>query len=254
MTKVSENNFSYYERNSQLVWKNRFTWTGLYGTEKAWSISIEKFFKENSHIYDPNIKSSSDFQKWTFSIASRYVEWCSNNYEVSLSDDEKADLRNFFVGALGEYFFINILNEFKKFVINKKWVSFNCSTPLLPSTPDFGIDGTCITSYDDKQVSAAIQVKFWHEYSSFKITMSIAQKAYGQAVLDGIIEPTEYKNIVICWLGTDKKVSRYLKENKKLMAHIVFFDGKVLDDNINNKDCYFWKTRLPIIMDWINKI
>ena len=59
-----------------------------------------------------------------------------------------------------------------------------------------------------------------------------------------LINQNDNKNIVICWLGNTKKVSKYLTLNDKLYEHIIFIDMHVLDNCINDNMPNFWDTFL----------
>ena len=65
---------------------------------------------------------------------------------------------------------------------------------------------------------------------------------FADAVCNNFIDITESNNIVVCWLGDTRKVSRFLKENRKLYKHIVFIDMEALDNSVNKSNPFFWKT------------
>ena len=88
--------------------------------------------------------------------------------------------------------------------------------PRLLKEQDFGIDLTGMLSYNNKYYPVALQVKFWNPMTDNPITNEIAQKAHSDAICNNFINQNDNKNIVICWLGNTKKVSKYLTLNDKL--------------------------------------
>ena len=116
--------------------------------------------------------------------------------------------------------------------------------PRLLKEQDFGIDLTGMLSYNNKYYPVALQVKFWNPMINNPITNEIAQKAHSDAICNNFINQNDNKNIVICWLGNTKKVSKYLTLNDKLYEHIIFIDMHVLDNCINDNMPNFWDTFL----------
>lgn len=249
-----------YISNPNKVWNDRFVWRkdGDYPQNE---ISITNFVKETGLIYLrdlDNIKNSRDFYNRMSSVANEYVIWCirKRNRYVNY----KTELNNFFKGAIGEYFFTILLQNIKTFYIKQdnnvlQRYAFEYVAPMLNVYDDFGVDLTGIvysgennnTSYD-----CVFQVKFWNPDIYEPLTNSIANNAYASGVVNGYIDPNQSKNVVICWLGTDNKVSKWLKRNKNMYKHMVFIDNTVLDQCINNKMPHFWNILFESIQNIAN--
>lgn len=227
------------------VWKYRFTWNDVDGLNPQNAVSIVKFVKE-TNVFDtyaiPN--NSNDFYKYICKISNYYADWTCT--KVSYTDEEKHCIKDFFKGAIGEYFFmtlfektvcLEILDEHTK---RLKRYDFDNIAPRLIDELDYGVDLTGMVSHDNVYYNCAIQVKFWNPESYYNITTAIAQSAHSDAIDNNFIKQEDNKNIIICWLGTPKNISLYLKRNAKLYRHLLFVDNTVLDRVVNNKIPQFW--------------
>lgn len=243
---MNEERYNRYLVDKEFTWKSRFIWNGLEGDMPKNSIGIATFEKETKLFRRMAVcKNTNEFYKQVDTIAKGYVKWVDSkgNYD----EDEKTDLINFFKGSIGEYFFSLLLDNVKCMDIRNQKSNkiqrfdFNKICPLLPGEDDYGIDLTGkVSDKDGNYYDVAIQVKFWNPNNDRVITNAIAAGAYTDAVLNKFIDADENSNIVICWLGNTKKVSKWLKNNKKLYKHILFVDNGVLDYCINNKMPQFW--------------
>lgn len=237
--------FNDYISNYNQTWLIRFTWNGLFNDSPQNAISIIKFAKE-TNIFDniPTFKNVKDFYKYIKKTANEYVSWCKT--KDIYTDDECKDLNNFFTGALGEFFFTVFMQNVKTLLIknintNKlERFDFDYVCPRLVNEIDYGVDLTGMVSRNNSWYNCAIQVKFWNPFTDNMITNTIVSGVDSDACRNHFINPEDNYNIFICWLGTDKNVSRYLKANKLLYKHLVFIDMDVLNINVNNKLPQFW--------------
>ena len=247
---LTEYYYDLYSNNKKSVWKKRLTWNGLYGDAPQNAINIIKYLKESKTDFLVKLSETrnvKDLRKIVEKESIQYVKW-SLSIEPHYSDVEQVKIKDFFIGAIGEVFFICLLSTIGNLRIGNKAVYFNKVAPLTLDN-DNGVDGTCIYSVDDKEVSCALQIKFWNPYIDNQITMQIAQGVHSEALNIDAIDNNENKNIIICWLGTDKNVSRYLKSNEKLWQRLIFIDMNTLDRNINDQVPFFWREKLPDFLE-----
>lgn len=238
--------FEQYCANKEAIWFDRFVWKGLFGDMPKYSISIVNFAKDNGFEkidFDANVNS---LKKSIDKLADKYINWVKIK-DSSYSEEEYLDMRNFFIGAIGEFFFENLLMNVK--CINARNLSdnkigryiFDYVAPRLKGEYDYGVDLTGVLSYGMNSVNCAIQVKFWNPYNEgIELTNKMVQSVHSDAICNNFIDNKESNNIVICWLGNTKQISKYLKANKSLYRHIVFIDSDALDNSINNQNIIFW--------------
>lgn len=235
-----EDRYKIFKENETKTWESKFVWGGLYGNAPKPSIGIAKFNAKTHLLSEFNgIISTSAFYKKAQSIASKYIKWVKGEDDI-YTDMEYADMYNFFIGSMGEFFFTYVLDDVKCFYLSNGGSAirydFNYVAPLLIGEKDFGIDLTGVVN--DK--NCVIQVKYWNPYSDAMLTTDILQKAYAEGVLNEHIIPNEKENVVICWLGDDSKISSHLRDNTKLKDHIIFIDRKALAKNVDNRNTTFW--------------
>jgi len=238
--------YEYYLDNFKKVWKDRLTWKGLYGDMPKYSTNIAKYLGSLSDEFWEKLSSVKNVTKFRYIIekqTSDYIAWVKQ-IEPTYSGAEDEDMKNFFLGCFGELFFICLLTNINSIVINEQMYHFTNVAPLTQD-PDFGVDGTCTYSVGSKEVECAIQSKFWNPFAGTTLTMKTTQGVFSQAVVDGIIDPAENKNILFCWLSSDNEVSSYLKANKSFYKKLVFIDMPVLNKTINHQVPFFWRETLP---------
>ena len=229
-----------YKENFKSIWKNRFLWKGLNGNETFGTINILRFLET---VEFSEWKDIDSFYKWVIDSAAKYQVWCSGRKQLSVKESDS--LRNHFIGALGEFFFVNALSFGRKFAINKTLYSFD-DVSLISDVEDFGIDACCRLSFGNETENAVIQIKFWNPFSKEKVSAELVLKAYSQGDLEDFIEPKiQKKPIIICWLGNEKSVSIYLKQYEKLYKKVLIIDKKELQKNLDNLDNIFWSEKLP---------
>lgn len=243
---LMQQRFANYANNIKDNWLDRFTWKGLYGDTPKNSISIVNFAKQTNAFENiEDFYNANDFHRIVVKLSKLYIKWIQAK-DNSYSDEELINLKNFFLGAIGEYFFMILLDTLKRFIITGKdgklqLFDFNYIAPRLKNELDYGVDLTGVISHGMSTSKCAIQVKFWDPNIDTPITNKIAQSIHSDAICNNFIDNNENDNIVICWLGDTKNVSKYLYANKALYKHIVFIDNKVLDDSINNQNIIFWQ-------------
>lgn len=237
--------YNTYINNYKQTWLARFTWNGLYGYTPKNKISIVNFQKQTNALDNINASNANELFKQTTNIANLYVNWCKT--KGNYNDEEITDLYNFFVGAIGEYFFNYLLNIVKCMLVPNlntgklERFDFDNICPRLIDEEDYGVDLTGMVTNEGKYYPCALQVKFWNPFSDTPFTNKIAQSVHSDAILNDFINSADKNNIIICWLGQTNNVSQYLKANQKLYKHIVFIDMKALDNSINNVMPNFWK-------------
>ena len=224
-------------------------WRGLNGKSMVNKVSILKFFSEVKPFDGITVKNTLGFYNKMTDIAEQYVRWALEvlHEEEDIDARLNRELRNFFVGYIGERFFLYFLQQEKSIYIKseKQIYTFDYVAPRIFDEQDFGVDLTGQATGNDGVVKdCAFQVKFWNPYiasGDTQMTNKIFSEIFADAVSNGIINPTEDKNIFVCWLGDASKVSEWARLNTKLYKHIVFIDRDVLKDNIDNKRPNFWE-------------
>lgn len=252
-----EQRYITFKNAERETWYNRFTWRGIYGDNNAaHAINIFRFFK-NTHKEETlrGIRNVSDFYKKTTSLANTYVEWCKE--KESHSAEEYADLWNFFVGSIGEFFFTYLFDQVKSVICvnDRKAIvyNFNFVSPLLNGEKDWGIDLTGKISDKHGDRNCVIQVKFWNPFANKTLQMDVMQKAFAEGVLNNYISPSEDKNVVICWLGDEEdSVSHFLRVNEPLENHVVLIGKKALNATINDRDGVFWDSIVNNLTNFSN--
>lgn len=232
------------ERYNQFIsnpsWFERFTWTGLFNNERRPDLNVINFLKEVKPFENININDVNKFWSLLNKTGEEYSKWCKN-IDVVLSDEKLYALKLFFIGCIGEYFFVTLFEKHNTLYINKKLYTFNYVCPRLCGESDYGVDLTGIVSpYSDKSIECALQVKFWNPYNNdAQMTYDILSRVYTDAIVNDFINKEETENVFVCWLNDDKQVSKALK-NSPIWKNIVFIDKKVLNNNINEKIPAFW--------------
>lgn len=227
--------------NGSNNWKNHFVWHGIYGESLFTKISIDKFSKSTGKLNVITFKNTLDFYKQMKNMACEYSDWCGS-VMPKLTNEELNNLKLFFIGTIGEYFFVNLFNHKNSLVVgekNKIYTFYNICPRLMEDT-DFGVDLTgTVSPSTGGSYDCAIQVKFWSPFANESIISNkIAQSVHSDAIENNMIDNKDDDNIFICWLGDMEHVSKWLSKNK-LSRHIVFINRKVLKQNIDG-DVEFW--------------
>lgn len=247
---TNKERYEYYVDNKKDVWKSKLTWKGMFGDMPKYSTNLIKFLSQcPTDFWEAlsNINNVNSFRNYIDKkVVPKYIEWVKS-VEPTYSNAENDDMRNFCIGGFGELFFNCLLSNINSLLVGNELYHFQniVPTPLKNHDHDFGIDATCSYSVGAKEKDCAIQIKFWNPFAGTHLNMSVVQGVFGQAVAEGLVDPEETKNIIVCWLSTDNEVSTYLKENTALYRHVVFIDAKTLNENINNQVPFFWRETLP---------
>lgn len=244
--KLMENRFNQYLNDYKNCWLDRFTWKGIFGDTPKHSISIVNFAKQTTFLDNiPIVSNVINFHKKINNLSDQYIKWVIS-IDNSYTQEELEDIKNFFLGAIGEYFFVFLLTENKRILIktatNSKLQNydFNYIAPRLKGEYDVGVDLTGVISYGQELHNCALQVKFWNPFIDTPITNKIIQGIHSDAICNNFIDNNENNNIIVCWLGNTQNVSKYLIANKLLYKHIIFIDNNALDNSINYQNKLFW--------------
>lgn len=234
--------YNNFVENEVATWKNRFTWMGTDGRTPKHTTTIIKFLNETNSIDAiATITNTNDLYKGFADLAEKYVEWVQskgNNYSKTACND----MRNFFIGALGEFFFVELMNEVRCLYIpipssnEFKRYDFHFVSPSLSADRDFGIDLTGIAN----DVPVVMQVKFWNPFGKTKLPMEVFQKADSEGTRNEYIKQTDDNNIFLCWLGSEESGLNPIKGNKVYKNKIVVIGRNTLDFSINNTNKIFW--------------
>jgi len=229
-----------YKNDEMNVWLHRFTWGGLDGLSPKVTTNIFRFFNETNVLHNVEHCNTTD-ELWTSvsNLANDYVKWVctkTNGY----SQKEQDNMRDFFVGAIGEYFFVHLFEFAKSLDIPVDDVytrfDFNYVSPTLPNEDDYGIDVTGIVN----DVPCVLQVKFWNPYGTKNVDMEIFQKAFADGVMNDIISKDHKHNVILCWLGVEEKGLANILRNKPYKDKVLAIGLKTLSVAVNNRYQIFW--------------
>lgn len=228
--------------NEVATWKTRFTWMGTDGRTPKYTTTISRFLCETDAIESiaTTIDVNTLYQKLD-GLAERYIAWVQskgNNY----SKKACTDMRNFFIGAIGEFFFVELLNEVRCLYIHTpssneyKRYDFHYVSPSLSDDRDFGVDLTGVAN----DVPVVMQVKFWNPFGKTKLPIEVFQKADSEGTRNGYINMSDDNNIFLCWLGSEESGIYPIKGNKVYKNKIVVVGRNTLELSINNTNKIFW--------------
>lgn len=254
-------NYKNYIADYKKYWTERFTWK-QYDKYAKPTISVVNFIKTDldfiSFLKDLKngvIKNVKDFFKVIDKLGDSYVLFCKATYTSALSSNDEEELKNFFKGSIGEFFFMTFLSESKTiFDERKRLFKFDdiCLPPL--TYKDNGVDALCTISNlstKDESHSAAIQFKFWSPFSKEELTLSDhGQKLYAEAIGNDFVDSANTDILIFVWTGNSKRISKQFKTHK-FYNKSVFIDMTSLDTHINDKDINFWTN---VLVDKFNRI
>lgn len=224
------------------VWKSRFIWRGLNGKDPKYTTTINKFFAETKVLETVEVVNTAyGFFNFSVKMADEYVKWV-NSKGTAYKKSEYDDMKNFFIGAMGEFFFVELLNEVKCLMAynpqDKEFVryDFNYVSPSLPKDKDFGIDLTGVAN----DVPSVFQVKFWNPFSTKSIPIEVFQKADSEGSRNEFISQADDNNIFLCTLCTEGKGYMAVKDNKVYKNKIVIIGERTLEASVNGRNNIFW--------------
>lgn len=250
LNNMNKDRFIKFQSSVENTWIKRMTWNGLYNNESWSTINVTKFLKEVKPFEGTTFSNINDFWKFINNIKIDYVKWCQDI--EGLDDKEIEALQKFFIGCIGEYFFVTLFKEQNTLFINNKLYRFDYVCPRLDDEKDYGVDltGVVSNSTENKSYKCALQVKFWNPFNKdFEMTYDILSRVFTDAILNDFIDKNENGNIFVCWLNDDKNVSKALRQSP-IWDHIIFIGKKELNDNINGKFPEFWN----ILIENLNNI
>ena len=191
-------------------------WTKYLSWNKWTKISIGKFYKNNKSLFDYKKVSNKNgcldvdkLSKWSITTAKAYFKFVKTIYPKKYTLEEEQDIEFWFQGAVGEYFFIEIMPK-HNIILEKgngnpaKIVSLTNVTPYaITDKSDYGIDFIAVNQ-DNKPVAG--QIKFWSSQSSKMIGWEnvfskLSDEAQGREIR--ITDPTETNNLIVMWLGDE---------------------------------------------------
>lgn len=240
MEKILEN-YNAYKGSATENWENRLTWMGLNGKEPKHTTTIIRFNKETGALDSmERVMTAQDFYKKSTELATVYTDWVKSKGK-QYTEKEYEDMRNFFVGAMGEIFFYRLFEDVKCIMAPDATgtyvrYDFNYVSPTLKDDKDAGVDFTA--SVND--VPSVIQSKFWNPFGRKSMELDIIQKAYAEGISKDLINKDEKANIFICWLGNEDSVFRCTRQYKQYRENVVPIGFKALDVTINNRNKFFW--------------
>lgn len=246
-----------YSDDAVAVWKERFTWKRN-GKDPQYRTSIVQYVKE-SPDFENVIKEgvptdSAKFFEVISVLAEKYVSWACN--KDGYKKTEEKEIRDFFVGAMGEYFFYFLMTDVKCVECcneNNEYnrYDFRYTYPYL--VQDFGIDlVSAVSSKNQGDQSCAIQVKFWNPFNKETPDMSVFQKLGYEAYRKDYADPKKDKNLFFCWLGEESKIYKLLEDNKDLQKSVVVIGHQSLQKTVNNNNNFFWKGLFDSILEYKN--
>lgn len=244
-----------YSADRGRVWGDRLVWCGVGGDMPNHATSIPNYMRETLKWEElPDVYDARTFHKEVTALADDYVMWC-NSKDIYTPEENECQ-RNFLLGAVGEMFFCNMINDLHRILLPHKHTGdyeiyeFNHMAPRFADELDYGVDLTGTVTYRDTTKNCAVQVKFWNpETGKSVLTNNIVSGVCSDAMCSGYVSQFEDNNIVLCWLGDMDGVSLRLKRNANLFRHLLFIDNTVLDANINGQNPDFWTRMLKSIKD-----
>lgn len=228
--------------NEYETWKSRFTWCGLDGRTPKHTTTILKFFAETNILENiDKVTNTTHLFQQLCALSERYTDWVSSKGKT-YKKKEYEDMKNFFIGAVGEFFFVELLNEVRGLYVYNPFTNifdrydFHYVSPTLSNTNDFGVDLTGVAN----DISCVFQIKFWNPFGKHSVGMEVFQKADSEGIRNNFIKQEENNNIFLCWLGGESCGERIIKENKVYKNKIVVIGKMSLDASINERNTIFW--------------
>lgn len=242
-----ENIIKHYEKyitSINEVWKNRFTWKGLSGRDPKHTTSIVKFNEATKSFENIEpVYTVSELFTLIDNLSNDYITWVKTKGKT-YSSSEYADMKRFFVGAIGEYFVTKLLNDVKCLMVyrdsRKTYERFDFSyvSPTISGKEnDYGVDIYCVSN----DVPSVMQVKFWNPYTREKLTPDIYNKLYTEGEGNEYIHHEDENNIFLFWLGSENTArTNVVGNNKNRDKHFVVIGRQSLMASIDDRNRIFW--------------
>ena len=191
-------------------------WTKYLSWNKWTPISIGKFYKANPAEFDfkkvskkNGILDIDKLSKWSIALSKKYFKFVKSVYPKKYTLEEEQKIEFWFQGAVGEYFFIEIMPKnnilLEKGVGNpSKLVTLTNVTPYdRTGKNDYGIDFIAV---NQDNIPVTGQIKFWSSHSDKMIGW---ENVFGKLVAESqggkerITDPDENNNLFVMWLGDE---------------------------------------------------
>ena len=101
----------YNQFSTNPSWFERFTWNGIFNNSSRPDLNVLKFLKNENPFKDVKTNNVNNFWKIINNIGEKYSTWCTS-IDTGLNEEEKNDLKLFFIGCIGEYFFFKLFDKF----------------------------------------------------------------------------------------------------------------------------------------------
>ena len=228
-------------------------WTKYLSWNKNSTVSIGKFYNANKDLFDfakvskKNVLDIDKLSKWSIETSHKYAEFVKKtlpkNYNKKNWNEEiEMKIANWFQGAVGEYFFIeimpkdNMLLNIDESNVNKFSLS-NVTPYAITGEDDYGVDFIAVNN-DNEPVAG--QIKFWFSHSEKKIGFKeVFAKLGFQAQGDEIriTDPTKDHNLIVMWLGDEiNGVTLPVKKHKNYHQLAVIGANTIKLTNKNRMD------------------
>ena len=104
----NKDRYTKFKADEMVVWKSRFILRNAANDMAFNSINLVKYLSEQKPFAScTTIRNVNDFWKLVQKSANDYREWCYN-INPDLSDKTLSELKYFFIGCIGEYFFCKL--------------------------------------------------------------------------------------------------------------------------------------------------
>ena len=215
-----------------------------------YDVSIIEFMKTENDIDFSAVKNIKDVYDIVKDLAVKYAKWCNSFNPTRYPESLMLEIENFCKGAIGEYvwFWFLKLNKKLRLSTNGHQTEYLFDNICLRKDDDIdeGVDCIGEVEIDGTGMHNCIfQFKFYDPNSSNEITLKLCQGVHDDGCNREFISHSHDEvNTFICWLGTDKNVSRWLERDNVLSNCIKFIDINTI--KINNYE--------HILQNIINKI
>jgi hypothetical protein len=238
MDKIIEKYNRYYT-DKLSAWKNKLTWKGCDGKNPKHTTSICKWNAEtNGFASIKKVNNVNDLFKEIDMISKSYTDWVKTKNEYTKEECE--DMKRFFIGAMGEFFFAFFFEELKGINLKDstgviKYYNMYYISPTLKHDRDLGVDFTGIIN----DIPSVLQIKFWNPFGQKTIGVDIIQKAYAEGISGDLIQKEENENIFICFLGNEDTLYNKIKTTN-YKKNVIVIGKTAMDIAINNRNKIFW--------------
>lgn len=193
-------------------------WNGLLNV-KGGTVSLSDYVRNNNtwNTKVEQIQTIVDFNTFIQSEAEKFAQWAKT--QPGNRETEKDNV-NWFKGIIGEYFYIENIEDLMKQVwsTDGQNYAFEHVVPAsfyrltkqtrLEFGEDFGVDAIGINRYDEVAVA---QIKCWNIFSNNLITFG---DIVANMFMDGIerewISHKQKESMLVLWLGKIKNISKPL--------------------------------------------